>query len=218
MHGLLRYMMPIWLQPQTNQGRDWYPSLVLDFREGEEVVVGVPQDRGYEIPVEAGSQVAVQTALSDGIRRFTAEVLRRRDVPSPCLYLSWPERIEHIQRREHPRVEVMVPVRVRIPEQPGERPRSLDGYTADVSAGGARINLPEGLPPGRSVEVQLRIPDVEPLTCEARVVHAGQSESSRDPKRFWVAVQFAGVGADVRKVLRKFVADVQREQIRRGLL
>lgn len=216
MHGLLRYMMPVSVRHAGREGLEWYPSLVLDFREGEEIVIGVPMAGGEEIVVEVGTQLQVQTMHRDAVRRFTTAVVRRRHVPSPCLYLTWPDEVQRIQRREHVRVEVTVPVAVRMPNGEQKAP-VVSGYTADLSAGGVRLNLPQALPSGPDVVLELNLPGTRTLVCEARVVRSGESESARGPKRYWASAQFKGLSGAAQKDLTKFVFDVQRELIRKGL-
>jgi c-di-GMP-binding flagellar brake protein YcgR len=214
MHGLLRYMMPV--SVREGDGNPWYPSLVLDFREGEEIVIGVPMARGEEIPVEAGTRLQIQTMHRDGVRRFTTAVVRRRHVPSPCLYLTWPDEVQRIQRREHVRVEVTVPITARVANTENEL-QVLNGHTVDVSAGGVKFNLVSALTAGSVVELELSLPGNRMLACGARVVRSGESESAKGPKRYWAAAQFMGLTGAAQKDLTKFVFDAQRELIRKGL-
>lgn len=217
MEGLLHHMMPVLIQEQAQKDRGWYGSHVLDFREGEEIVVDVPMERGYDVPIEQGARIRVQTSHPDGIRRFGAAVLRRRDVPAPCLYLSWPDEIERIQRREYVRIEVAARIAVRLVGADGEEPRVFVGYTADLSAGGLKIDVSEPLAPASIAEVQLELPGHGTLICKARILRAGQSESPGGGVRHWVAVQFDGISESNRNDLKRFVSDVQQEQIRQGL-
>ena len=217
MDSLLKYMMPI--QLQVSEGAEWLPSLVVDFREGEELVVGVPTIRGVEVPVEQGNSLTIQTAHPDGIRRFRSEVLRRRDLPAPCLYLSWPdaEQVERIQRRQHVRVQTLVPATLhrKGSAEPG---RSVEGSTTSLSAGGARLSLPVALVANSYVDVELHLPEQGTLFCGARVIASGEAKNHPRARGFWAALQFIGIQHEARRELTRFVFDVQREQLRKGVL
>ena len=217
MNSLLKYMMPI--QLQVGEGAEWLPSLVVDFREGEELVVGIPTVRGVEVPVEQGDRLAIQTMHPDGIRRFSSEVLHRRNLPAPCLYLKWPddEQVERIQRRQHVRVQTLVPTTVRR-KGGAESRRSIEGSTTSLSAGGARLSLPVPLAVNSYVDVELHLPEQRTLVCGARVVTSGEAKNQPRSRGFWAALQFIGVQHEARRELTRFVFDVQREQLRKGVL
>ena len=83
--NFLRHLQPVSLRVGEGEAARWYPSLVLDFEEGKEVVVGVPMEGGYETRVEPGSVVSVPTraptASASSPRRCCAATPR----PSPAL-------------------------------------------------------------------------------------------------------------------------------------
>lgn len=77
----VRPMQAVSLQILLSQEGSWYPSLVLDFTGDRELVVGVPMNRGSEVEVAPGTQVAVEIASPDGLRRYTAVVRGRGSSP-----------------------------------------------------------------------------------------------------------------------------------------
>ncbi|HEX7239368.1 MAG TPA: PilZ domain-containing protein [Longimicrobiaceae bacterium] len=216
MPSFLRHLQPVSLRVGEGEAARWYPSLVLDFEEGKEVVVGVPLEGGYETRVEPGSVVGVQTTHPDGIRVFAATVLRRDTAPSPALRLSWPADVQRVQRREAVRVEVMVRAEVRVLADEGA-PRALDGSTADLSEGGARLLLGEPLAPGTALEIVLHLPSAGAVECAGRVVRSGEADRAAPERRHWAAVEFTRLPAAARRELTRFVFDVQRERLRKGV-
>lgn len=215
MKDLLRHMMPVLIRERASD--QWHASKVLDLLEGEEIVVAIAIERGYEIVLPAGAEVRLQTSHPDGVRRHSARVLRRRDVPSPCLYLSWPQEVERIQRRAHIRVNVAVRVSIRFVLSPDEPSHTIVGYTADLSAGGVKLHLPRALAAEGPVEVEIELPEHGPLICKAHVVRTGRSESMRGVARHWAALQYAGISDRNRRRIVGFVQAIQQEQIRRGI-
>lgn len=216
MQSFLQAMQPLSLEIGTEREAVWYPSLVLDFQEGREVVVGVPTERGYEVRVEPGTVVRVQTAHPDGLRMFSCTVLRREAEPSPRLRLSWPSAVERVQRRDNVRVEVMVDVRLHL-HLPEEDPRTLSGLTTDLSAGGMRILLGEVLPPGTELEIRLLVPGGDELECTGEVLRTGENPGGAPGRRTWAAVRFTGLSPVVERELTRFIFDIQRERLRRGV-
>lgn len=214
--SFLRHMQPVSLRVGEGEAAGWYPSLVLDFEEGKEILVGVPTLRGYEVRVPAGSTVDVQSTHTDGLRVFTATVVRRESAPSPALRLEWPKSVRRVQRREAVRVEVLLPVELRT-AAPGEEPRTLAGTTTDVSEGGMRVILPEPVGPGTELEVRLTLTGGAAAECTGRVLRSGENPNAAADKRYWIAVMFTGVSPAARRELARFVFDVQREQLRKGV-
>lgn len=221
----LRHLMPATLVLKRSAEDERYPSLVLDYEEGHEIAVGVPLDRGMEIYLARGAWIGVEIAHGDALRRFRTTVLRRQDVPAPCLFLAWPEAVERVQRRAHVRVEILLPARVQLPvaegaeDASGAEVRELAGTTRDLSAGGARIALPEPLELGTFVSLRIEAPgEVGTLACDARVVSSGTANAPRAERRYWAGVEFIDLPAATRKALNRYLFDVQRERLRSGIV
>jgi c-di-GMP-binding flagellar brake protein YcgR len=211
----LRHLQPLSLEAATDDSVGRYGSLVLDFSEGEEIVVGVPMVQGREVHLDVGTAVTVVATLADGLRVFNATVLRRRELPSPCLYLSWPASVRRVQRRENARVEVLLPVSVRLGE--GEVPKVLHGSTRDISAGGVQIALAEAPSLTTPVEIRLHIGDDHNVLCQGRVVRIEPNPKAVSERRYWVALEFVSLPQEIRKYLTRFIFDTQRAQLRRGV-
>lgn len=214
--GFLRHLQPLSLELATGDSVGRYGSLVLDFAEGEEIVVGVPMVQGREVRLDAGTQLTVMATLADGLRVFQATVLRRRELPSPCLYLSWPASVRRVQRRENARVEVLLPVSVRLEDGEGEMPRVLHGSTRDISAGGVQIALAEAPSLTTPVEIRLSIGDDQTVLCQGRVVRIEQNPKAVSERRYWVGLEFVSLPEEIRRHLTRLVFDTQRAQLRRG--
>jgi len=217
--------MPVSLVLNRDGADERYASLVLDFEEGHEIAVGVPLDRGMEVRLARGAVLGVEIAHGDALRRFRTTVLRRQDVPAPCLFLAWPTDIDRVQRRAYVRVDVLLPARLRLPAAEGDgetepaEPRELRGTTINLSAGGVRIALAEPLEPGTTAELHIEVPrGVGTLVCEARVASSGTVGAPRAERRFWAGFEFLDLSPTTRKALNRYLFDVQREQLRLGVV
>lgn len=207
----LRPMQPVSLRIGEGEGAGWYPSRVLDFEEGRDVLVGAPVHRGREVRVEPGTAVDVQSTHPDGVRVFATAVVRREAEPGPALRLAWPASVQRVQRRGAVRVEVRVPVEVRAAAG------TLAGTTTDLSESGMRVALPEPVEPGAELEARLHLAgDGPPLECAGRALRGGETEDAAPGLRFWTAVEFTAVPPAARRDLARFIFETQRERLRGG--
>ena len=212
-----RPMQPITLGvPVTEERTAFYPSLILDFTSGSSLLVGVPLDQGAEVRLRPNADVTMDVSLASGIVRYRTRVRGRTDNP-PAVQLDWPTGSERIQRREHFRVTIQVPVQGTAVI--GTERRSVRGATMDMSAGGMRVRLGEALPAGTRVELQVALPSTAAaLSCRGRVVRSGDVEAATGAERYWNGVEFMDMPESARKEITRFVFEVQREQMRKGLL
>jgi c-di-GMP-binding flagellar brake protein YcgR len=210
----LRINQPVSIQlPGTGS---WHPAAVLDYTEDSEFVIASSASVA-EAGLKPGATVKVELASPDGLRHFTVRV---RDVGTspPKLTLSWPEKGERIQRRDAVRVQVTMPVRVRVFEEDDSLAPPIDGHTSDVSAGGVRINLPVKLQPGKRIEMVLDAPGFGKLECTGRVLRGGDLNAAKALNHYWVAVVFSDLELTVVRDINRMVLDLQRTLMKRGVL
>jgi c-di-GMP-binding flagellar brake protein YcgR len=216
--SFLRHLQPLTLRLERDGDIVQYGSLVLDYTVGAELVIGVPMVGTKEVELPTGTQLQAISTHADGLRISTVVVQRRRELPSPCLYVSWPKEVRRVQRREHVRVEVLLPARVALDVEGRAAPRPLSGQTLDLSAGGVRLALAEALPVEARVQVMLELPKGARVECPGRVVRAGENPRAAADRQHWVGIEFMEIREATRRELNRFIVDVQREQIRRGAL
>lgn len=213
-----RAMQPITLCIERGGEQERFPSLVLDYTEEKELIVGVPVKRGVELHMHTGEPIGVELVEANGIWLHETVILRRTSANPPSLVLEWPHESKRTQRRNDVRVEVLRRAKLRMIGSRGSLGDALEGTTVDVSAGGVRLSLPESVPPQTEVEVELDLPEVGTVRADGQVVRWGEIVRPGSASRFWVAVEFTRVDAAVRRELTKFVFNVQREQIRKGVV
>jgi len=150
-----------------------------------------------------GAVVTVERAVVGGAVVGEATVINYKPETNH-LQLSAPGDTLRLERREHRRVEarlnacVLSDRRV-IPEQ---------GWTVDVSAGGAALDIPDSpLEPGDDCEVWLRLPEGgAPLRVQCRVV------TTED----WVRVEFGDMAEAQHERLLRFLLRAETEQRRQS--
>lgn len=102
-----------------------------------------------------GDALTVIVPMSGCVWRYPTRVLQRADDTEARLLLAWPETVERVAGRRHPRVPLMLAARVR-EERVGARP--IGTYTLDISSGGLQLVTPHALPPGALACVELALP------------------------------------------------------------
>jgi c-di-GMP-binding flagellar brake protein YcgR len=191
----------------------WLSSRIVDLKEGHELVVYAPHVEGEEVEMDSDTLLLLEVQQPQGIFRYAVRVRRRVAHDPPRLVLTWPERVERIQRREAVRVEVEVPVEL-LAHVEGQRIR-MHCRTSDLSAGGLRLVVPEPLPEGTRVLLKLRVAGKLEMACSGTVLRGGEiPDRSAAEDAVWLGVQFVDLSEATRKELSRFVFDVEREQLR----
>lgn len=209
-------MQPLSIRAAKSEDTGWASSLVLDFEEGAGLVIGAPMDQGSEVKFDPGTPVQVEIPLADGLRRFSA-VVHGPGAGVPSLRLSWPEGAERIQRRDNVRVPVTFRVEIAEIRPDGRLADKTLGISIDLSAGGARIAVPRAIEPGTTLELTLHLPEHGLQKTDGRVVRRGEIHHAAGENRYWIAVEFSRIAAAVERDVTRFVFDVQRDQMRKGI-
>lgn len=223
----------------------WFRSVIVDYEPDQELVILLPneKDRDFEAdttPVDnakggappttssvrddlvdppafdKGSPIQVEVSLPDGVRRFNSVVRRLELKYGGCLRVTWPTAGTRIQRRDFVRVDVTYRVVIHFVDAEGQ-PHEMEGSTLDISAGGVRLRMAQPLPADLEIAMEISVPALGTTILKGRVVRSGEIEKKRAGllTSYWVAVEFLGVDASLRKDLTQLVFDIQRDQLRR---
>ena len=178
----------------------------------EGLVLALPMARQRWVvprPAQAVKVVYRDPQDRDGARGlfgFVATVAGARIEPEPELVVTWPQRVERVQRRHWVRLDVRLPVRV---HRRGDPPQVLEGRTLDVSGGGCRVLLAEAVPPGELVRVELAFPGWQ-AQATGRVVRVERGDG------FTAALEFVEIDPRVQDRIAGFIL-VEQARRRRVL-
>lgn len=118
------------------------------------------------------------------------------------------EGIDRFQRRQFLRVEVALPVCVRMDEGASV---PFSGILSELSAGGCRLHCLEEVPPLSPVVLDLRLPD---QTFEVSGVVKKKQPMIRDGGAGWeMRIEFEGLAPNHRETLAKAVHRIHLQQI-----
>ena len=151
------------------------------------------------------------------IRRFPATV--RRYIPGnpAMLVVDWPQDSERIQRRNDVRVDVSLPVVLEPLQRSPGVPRQIETDTMDLSAGGMRVVIQDRIPDGLKVRVRLKLGTGQ-LVLDGVVVRVHPIDQGFDRPRFWAGIQFTSLHPRDQQEIGRAVFNIQREQLRKGVL
>lgn len=166
-------------------------------------------------PFNKGAPIRVEVSLTDGIRHFNSVVRRLEFTYGGCIRIEWPTEGTRIQRRDFVRVDVTYRTVVRFFDE-NELLQEREGTTLDFSSGGMRLRMLQSLPAELELDIEVAVPALEGNILKGRVVRSGEIERKRTnlPQFHWVAIEFVGIDAALRKDLTQLVFDIQRDQLR----
>ncbi|HET7275550.1 MAG TPA: PilZ domain-containing protein [Longimicrobiaceae bacterium] len=193
-----------------------FASSVLDFVEDQSMVIAAPLGAEDAAAIHTGDEVIIDITLPNGIRRFTS-VVRGLSSDKAGLRLDWPEIAERIQRRNFVRIDCLLETEVAYPNPETGKRRRVVGNTADLSGGGMRVILEEAPRAQTLLKVKVHFPDDVVRDYKGRVVRTGRLQTPQGKPRYWVAVEFLDLSVAERNEIAKFVFEVQREQLRKGV-
>lgn len=189
----------------------------------EALIASAPIRLGHVVAVKPGTPVEVQYHRHHTMYGFQATVLDFRPGHLPLITVTRPAEVRKVQRREHVRWPVSLPVTVIPRTGPGE----VRGRAVDLSGGGLAADLPGEWEGGQEVRLQFSLRPDRPETCveaEARVVRVWRPEASegaapargirRAPR---VAFEFTRIAPSVRERIIRYIFARQREFLRLGL-
>lgn len=122
-----------------------------------------------------------------------------------------PEHVTRVQRREHLRVAMTMPVDYQLARD-GKFTRLKQGVLQDLSGGGCMLLLSEELPAATIIRVHLSMEEYGLMELTGRVVRAFPAEK-RQGGRWNVAVEFFPISERERARLVKYVFNKHREEV-----
>ncbi len=171
---------PITLEVQNGYPGRSYPSRVCD-KDEHTLTVLAPCAGNGAVSLHPRASLKVGLTARDAHYSFSTHVLTAVETPERVLVLDKPSVIYRVQRREHLRVPMVMPVGYAPSSRDGSDVTSTlkDAELVDLSRGGACIRVSEKIDPATVLSLELRPQsDIEKLNAVAQVMRA---EPAADP-------------------------------------
>ncbi len=123
-----------------------YKSKVTNYKD-KTISFVVPSVAGKPVYIWEKTVCHMNYMRPDGMFTFITRVVKSEIYPKPILYVIMPEKVEKIQRRRYVRVDVKIPVRMRLFKEDAtyeeQDEQFFESTTINVSAGGLRVDSPK---------------------------------------------------------------------------
>lgn len=196
----------------------FYASKLQDFNS-KELMVDMPfNEQRVPIIPNKGDRVYGKIIGRSCAYRFVAIFLRSDVDGMPLWILQKPPVVERFQNREFVRVKVTRPIIVHPLDDDGSMQSMVTTNTVDISGGGICFVLFSPLKLGNKVALDIdNLPDMELIQILGEVVRC-QPVDVAGVELYHIGVKFIDLSSNERNKLVKFIFELQRRQLRMGVL
>lgn len=208
------------LEISWNDG--YYKSNIEDSSE-DIISISIPIKEGQYIPLRVGEMIEVIYYYENDIYKFYSKVVNRKIDVIPIIQIAYPEEVFKIQRRKFVRVPIICSVVYskigNTKENPKElklskdRVKELKGIMVDLSGGGMRVKLKENLSLGDLLSVSMPVSD-SALNFKGKIVRLEYDDIN---KLYLCGISFIDLEEKTREKLIKFIFQIMRDQMRKGI-
>ncbi len=185
---------------------------------GDRLMVAMPvNEKGVPILPLPGENMMCRIAGTGCYYKFNAVYLDKGKAPIPVWFVRKPEFVEKVQNREFVRISVDYPVILRPLDENGAMGGMIFTKAVDISGGGLAVMNKTMLPLGSKAVLELdNIPGVGMLRITGRVVRCVKVDAAGD-NVFHVGFQFLDLSRQHQNKLVKFIFDIQRQSLAKGI-
>ncbi|MDD7678609.1 MAG: PilZ domain-containing protein [Anaerovibrio sp.] len=185
---------------------------------GDRLMVAMPvNEKGVPILPLPGENMVCRIAGTGCYYKFNAVYLDKGKAPIPVWFVRKPEFVEKVQNREFVRISVDYPVILRPLDENGAMGGMIFTKAVDISGGGLAVMNKTMLPLGSKAVLELdNIPGVGMLRITGRVVRCVKVDAAGD-NVFHVGFQFLDLSRQHQNRLVKFIFDIQRQSLAKGI-
>jgi len=198
-------------------------ATLLGWKDGSFVISGLPYVDGQPIECEIGQPCVVRYIHEGKVVGYRSEIRGSQVAPEPLLFLSFPEHIEEILLRKHPRIPIHQPISIRRDDGPGQRgspfpDAPIVGVLRDLSVAGCRASLTGSALPltaGTVVRLEFDLPGmghvINLVGCVKNVSSTPRQQLVGFEFQFYRTefIEFRGWGGTVQKAIEQFVTQRQ---------
>lgn len=192
---------------------------LLGWKVGTYLIIDLPLREALSAELSPGTPCEVRHLFAGRFMGYHSEIRAVQTIPEPLLFLAFPQRIEEVLARKHPRVQMRQTVQMTLSARSVAHPEVLEpvtfcGTIEDLSTAGCRIELTQtGEPPSPGAVVKLEF-DLPGLGRVANLT--GRLKYWRtEPMRVLAGIEFKfhqaefiefkGWGGTVKRAIEQFV-------------
>ena len=173
----------------------------------------IPIDNGAFIVPAIGSGINGNFVLNNSVYFFETVVLgivRLEGVP--VWILDMPSDFKRVQRRSSLRMDVLLPIAVRVEAKSGIFLPSFRTNCLDISCGGVRYVLDFPLESGKLVKIEASdFPGIGQFQAFCKAVRSVKSEYSDE--NYWIGSQFVDLPHNAENKIARYILQVQRRVV-----
>lgn len=204
----------------VGDNEECFTSRIEDMTQ-EELIVAMPVN-SKRVPVIPRSKERLY-ALAGGkqcqYRFFTT--FHKTAIINDCIpvwHIGMPEKVERYQNREFVRVQVTLPVQVRLIDEEGTIQKPILATVVDLSGNGICFAWKNVVKPGTKAALTLEdIPGVGTIELMSMIVRCTSVERTAGSKIYHIGAKFEYLPHAVRNKIVRYLFNVQRAIIAKGI-
>lgn len=203
------------IEIEAAKGMEYLPSRIEEIH-GDYWYISMPMRRGVYITLRIGQQIKIQLKYKNGLYGAYVTVVDRRRGHIPVLIINKPQELVRMnQKRTFVRLEAAIPVAFKsiVNKQKSE---AFSGITGDISAGGMLLFTPVAMDKDQKLELEIKLPDTEPVFCKAHVVRV-LAQAKQEGANSKYAIEYDDLNEFQQDRIFKFIFHKQREWIKKGV-
>lgn len=196
-------------------------STLIGYETGEYVLLKVPQENGFSVPIQVGDTVHIRVFSGLSVFVFVSYVESILLSPRNCMYLSFPPAIHAIPLRQAVRIKVNLAAKA-INRKQAETGSCLEGVLGDLSLNGALLSADSRL--GQindkvSVDFSVRLRSADQsvkIKADAIIRNVRKAAKSRiaGGDEMDYGLEFSGISQNDEQMLQHFLYEsvIERRQ------
>lgn len=203
------------IEIEAAKSKEYLPSRIEEIQD-DYWYISMPMRRGVYITFRVGQRIKIQLKYKNSLFGAYATVVDRRRGHIPVLIINKPQELVRMnQKRTFVRLEIAISVNFKtiIDKQKSE---VFSGLTGDISAGGMLLFTPVAMDKNQKLELEIKLPDTEPVFCKAHVVRV-LTKAKQEGANSKYAIEYDDFNEFQQDRIFKFIFNKQREWIKKGV-
>lgn len=208
--SVFRVGMKLNMEVERGKENFYFTSKIEDIESGA-LVLDIPMKDNRLFHVSLNESVKIHFNKGDSFYYFIGEIIAKKYIPIPVLYIKPVSPFIKNQRRDFFRIKITMKTKVNLIESN----ESFNGFIRDLSGGGALITTDRELKNGTVLNLQISLMSNN-FDIKSRVVRSWYEKHPRQSGVHYAAVQFVEIDKAVQDEIIKFILTEQRKMIKKG--